>query len=176
MESILTKISEAGTFRFFEDILNKGFTLRVKVTGSSMTPFLKGGEILTIKKVRYSSLCTGDIIFFRNPYGFPVLHRLVRKKKIQNNILMFQTKGDSMMSFDEPVHYTAVLGKVCTIDKVISHGKIKSIDMESFFLRNLNYLTALCSIFKSKTYFTIRRIYRIKQQFFTKHKSSPHNS
>ena len=36
--------------RLFEDILQNGTDLRVRVTGRSMMPFLKGGEVLTIRQ------------------------------------------------------------------------------------------------------------------------------
>ena len=168
MESTLTTLPANGTLKFFEDILNKGFILRVKVTGKSMSPFLKGGEVLTIKQVPSSSLRKGDFIFFRNLNGIPVLHRLIKKKKAKNNMFMFQTKGDYLMSFDEPVHETGILGKVCKIEKIISNGKTKSIDMESFFWRTINFLIALASVIKSKAYFVARRIYRIKHLSFMK--------
>ena len=161
-------MSEPMKLGLFEDILNDGISLRVKVTGRSMAPFLRGGEILTIKKVPYTSLQKGDLIFFRNPHGFPVLHRLTKKKNVQNNMLMFQTKGDSLMSFDEPIYEDKVLGKVCMIETIISNGKTKSIDMESFFWRKMNFIIALISVIKSKAYFTARRIYRIKQLSFIK--------
>jgi signal peptidase I len=169
MESTLTKIPVTGPLRFFEDILNDGLTLRVRVTGRSMTPFLKGGEVLTIKKVHYASLKKGDLIFLRKLNGVPVLHRLIAKKKGQNNTFIFQTKGDSIMSYDEPVHEISVLGKVCTIEKVVSYGKTKTVDMETFLWKTLNFFIATGSVVKSKTYFAARRVYRIKQQLFTKH-------
>ena len=48
----MDELFEKEKLTFFEDILDKGLTLCVKVTGRSMSPFLQGGEILTIKKVR----------------------------------------------------------------------------------------------------------------------------
>ena len=146
----------------FEDILNKGLILRVKVTGKSMTPFLKGGEVLTIKKASPSSLKKGDLIFFRNLDGFLVLHRLIKKMRVQNNMFIFQTKGDSIIYSDEAVHENDVLGKVRLIEKTISYGKTKSIDMESSLWRTMNFIIALVSVIKSKTYSAAHKIYRIK--------------
>lgn len=133
-----------------------------------MAPFLKGGEVLTIKKVDCASLRKGDLIFFKNLKGIPVLHRLIKKKKAKNNTFMFQTKGDSLMSFDEPLHEDKVLGKVFAIEKVISCDKAKSIDMEAFTWKNINLLIALGSVIKSKAYFAARRINRVRQQSFMK--------
>lgn len=145
-------------FSFLGDILNNGLTLRVKVTGRSMAPFLKGGEVLTIKKACPSSLRKGDLIFLRNRNGFLILHRVIKKIKAQNNIFIFQTKGDSTIYSDEAVLENNILGKVCLIEKTISRGKTKSIDMESSLWKIMNFIIALVSIIKSKTYSTARRI------------------
>jgi len=105
-------MSEPKKLVLFEDILNDGISLRVKVTGRSMAPFLQGGEILTIKRVPYASLHKGDLIFFKNSHGFPLLHRIIKK-----DTKSVQTKGDALMAFDEPVCEKDALGKVCIIER-----------------------------------------------------------
>jgi signal peptidase I len=152
-------LSKPVKLGLFEDILDDEINLRVKVTGRSMEPFLRGGEILTIKKVPYASLQKGDLIFFKNRHGLPVLHRII--KKSTNSI---QTKGDALMAFDEPVCENDVLGKVCMVEKIKPRGEIKSINMESFFWRNFNCFIALFNSFKTKTYFSARRIYRFQKE------------
>ena len=67
---LLHDLSSDETVAFFEDILNRGLILRVKVTGRSMLPFLAGGEILTIQKVPSFSLQIGDLIFSRPAKDF----------------------------------------------------------------------------------------------------------
>ena len=166
MESTVTRISTAETSALFEDVLNAGLDLQLKVTGRSMVPFLKGGEIITIKKVSCSSLRKGDLVFFKTSCGSPVLHRLINKERGHNNTFIFRTKGDALRSFDEPVSGDDVLGKVLKIEKVVSHGKTQSIDMESHVWRKINILIALTAIIKSKAYSATRRIYRIRQYFF----------
>ena len=74
----LGRISEPEKWRLFGEILNAGSALRVKVTGMRMAPFLRGGEILTLKKVDCSLLRRGDLILFRNAAGYSILHRIVR--------------------------------------------------------------------------------------------------
>jgi signal peptidase I len=139
----------------FEDILNKEISLRVKVTGRSMSPFLNGGEILTIRKVPSSSLQIGDLIFFKTRDGIPVLHRILKKER-KNNKHIFQTKGDALLSMDEPAYESDILGKVCRIESD-ADGERKCIDMESSLWRNINYLLAVINIGKSKTYPALRR-------------------
>jgi signal peptidase I len=143
----------------FEDILNDEINLRVKVTGRSMTPFLRGGEILTIKKASLASLKKGDLIFFKDRNGSPVLHRIIKRSTIS-----VQTKGDALMAFDEPICANDVLGKVCVVEKANPDSKLKSINMESFMWRTINYLIALFNSVRTKTYFSARRIYRFQKE------------
>jgi signal peptidase I len=151
----MNELIETEKLMLFEDILNRDICLRVKVTGKSMASFLNGGEILTIKKVPSSSLHIGDLIFFKTRNGIPVLHRILKKER-KDNKHVFQTKGDALLSMDEPAYESDILGKVCKIER-LSDGKRKYIDMESSLWRNINYLLAVINIGKSKTYPVLRR-------------------
>jgi signal peptidase I len=152
-------MSESGKLGLFEDILNDEINLRVKVTGRSMEPFLRGGEILTIKKVPHASLKKGDLIFFKDRNELPVLHRIIKK-----GTNSFQTKGDALLAFDEPVDKKDFLGKVCVVEKANPDGKVKSIDMESPIWRIINYIIALKNSFKTRLYLSARRIYRFQKE------------
>lgn len=140
----------------FEDILNRGLRLRTRVTGASMTPFLRGGEILTLRKVGSSSLRKGDLIFFKDRRGFPVLHRIVRKGR-RNDMPIFQTKGDALLCMDNPVFGDDVLGKVSGIEKIRPGGKARHIDMESRLQRSINYLLAVTGLYRSKVCLAVQR-------------------
>lgn len=144
-EPLLSDLSKNETAVLFEDILGRDLSLRVKVTGKSMSPVLRGGEILTIKKTPSSSLHIGDLIFFKTRLGFPLLHRIV-KKGHEENLHIFRTKGDASLSMDEPVRGPDILGKVSRVEKQLSGGKTIHIDMESFFWRSINYLMVFISL------------------------------
>jgi signal peptidase I len=137
---------------FFEDLLESGLTLRVRVTGRSMAPFLKGNEILTIKKVALSSLQIGDLILFKDSSGMPILHRIIKKRRIGDYQFYFYTKGDSLLALDDTVSGNEVLGKVCEIEKCFSNTATHGINMESYEWRVINYLTALTGFGKSQIY------------------------
>ena len=151
----MRELIEIEKLMLFEDILEREISLRVKVTGNSMASFLNGGEILTIRKVPSSSLHIGDLIFFKTSEGIPVLHRILKKER-KDNKHIFQTKGDALLSMDEPAYESDILGKVCRIESDFN-GKRKYIDMESSLWRNINYLLAVINIGKSKTYPALRR-------------------
>ena len=149
-------LSSDETISLFEDILNRGLIVRVRATGRSMSPFLAGGEILTIQKVPSSSLQIGDLIFYKTREGFPLLHRIVKKQR-EKDMFIFQTKGDALISIDGPVTEDSILGKVCSIENRLASGKIKHIDMESKYRRIINYLLAKKSLMKSKAYLSIQQ-------------------
>jgi signal peptidase I len=138
---------------FFEELLNNGLELRVRVTGRSMWPFLKGNEILTIRKVVISSLKIGDLILFKNRIGMPVLHRIIKKRRIGNNHFSFCTKGDALLAHDDEVNGNQVMGKACKIEKHVSDTGMHYINLESYRWSTINYLTALTSSGKSRIYF-----------------------
>jgi len=145
-----SKTSEHGTLWLFEGILNSGLSLRVRVTGRSMSPFLQGGEILTIRKVPCTSLRIGDLIFFKNHRGSHLLHRIVSKKRVNNGMLTFQTKGDALRACDESVRHDEILGKVCKIEKINSVMCSKYINMESTPWQTINYLTGVIKLLESR--------------------------
>jgi signal peptidase I len=147
----LSDLSKDETAVLFEDILGRDLSLRVKVTGKSMAPFLKGEEVVTLKKVPPSSLHRGDLIFFKDRFGSLILHRIIRKRNSGDGIYL-ETKGDSLLAFDEPVLADDVLGKVCGIEKRISGERIRYRDLTSGFWRNINLLMVFISLGRSKIY------------------------
>ena len=137
----------------FEDILQNGADLRVRVTGRSMRPFLRGGEVLTIRQTPSAYLRKGDLILFRNRYELPVLHRILTKRETEDGTFSFITKGDALMAFDEEIHEDSVLGKVLRIERPLLSGKTGHIDMSSLFYRCVNLSIAVLGFFKTQTYF-----------------------
>lgn len=126
--------------RVFRELLAEGLAVRVKATGRSMAPFLKGGETLTIRRVPLDSLGKGDLIFFMRPGGAAKIHRLIRKGT-ENGLPVFITKGDAVPGCDAAVPAGDVLGKVCVIER--DRTGRASIDMESLRWKMRNRIIAL---------------------------------
>ena len=143
----------------FEDILDSGSSLRVRVTGRSMTPFLRAGDVVVIRKVPVSSLRIGDLIFFKNRQGFPMLHRVVRRRRGPDGKVVLQTKGDSLTAFDRPIEGDRVLGKVCQIERADSAaGSKRSINLESPLWDTINSLIAVITALRSKAHHGVLRL------------------
>jgi hypothetical protein len=141
----------------FEHILRNGLNLRVQATGKSMTPFLRGGEILTIHRVPPAMLSIGDLIFFKTPEGVPLIHRIIKKQKEEHGFI-FHTKGDHLFVCDAPIGEGHILGKVCRIQRVDGHGNSEEIDMESRPQRFFNNMTAVLSLAKNRFYAAAAKI------------------
>ena len=144
---------QADILGLFEEILRNGADLRVMVTGRSMVPFLKGGEVLTIRQTPSLYLQKGDLVLYKNSFELPVLHRVLNKRKTVDGTFRILTKGDALMNFDEEIHEDSVLGKVLRIERPLLSGKTRHIDMNSLFYRCLNFSVAVLGFFRTQAFF-----------------------
>ncbi len=144
--------AEAG---LFEEILNMGSSMRIRVTGGSMAPFLRDGEIVNIRKVPHLSLRIGDLIFFKDSQGGAVLHRIMEKRAEDGDTIYFRTKGDAMIAYDDPIPGMNVLGKICRIERTDSGGQSRDIDLESSRWRMINATIFLIQRVRSAFYYRL---------------------
>jgi signal peptidase I len=83
--------------------------LRLKIlNGEDMSPVLKIGEEINVKKVKAKEINVGDIIVFKR-YVL-IAHRVVCLLNFRERF--FLTQGDKCVNVDSPVPYSVVLGKV----------------------------------------------------------------
>lgn len=101
-------------------LLNQGLRVRFEAPGSSMAPFIRHGEAVTVVPCCPKDLRFGDIVLYStssDPAASPKrIHRLI-KTKARNGKLLLITKGDALSSVDAPIHPEQVLGKVSIIEK-----------------------------------------------------------
>ena len=121
------------------EALSSGHTMQYKALGGSMSPFIRSGDVLSVKAIRRISI--GDIILYRRGDCFTT-HRVVGRRKIQKD-LFFLTKGDASSGCDSLVSPLQVLGKVVAINR--KEGKITETD--SFPRRILGWGMAFISLF-----------------------------
>ena len=118
------------------EALESGYTMRYRALGGSMFPFIRHGNILTVKPDR--KLHVGDVILYRNNKKL-IAHRLIKKMSLQS-IPYLITKGDNLKHTDSPVSFSELLGKI----KIIENGE-KVIQMDSFWMRVINYAIGIIS-------------------------------
>ena len=146
---------------FFTEILDCGIDLRVRVTGRSMAPAIRSGEIVVVKKIPVVSLRIGDLILFKNNAGALMLHRILFKRCINDSTIVLRTKGDALKSLDGPIQQSEVLGRVYKIQRKGPAGEWKTIDLDSLKWRRLNELIALKNLLVALFYFASARIWKI---------------
>jgi len=139
----------------FSELLDDGYDLRLKVTGRSMSPFLKTGSVVILSQVPVSKLCIGDIIFCQCNDSSYKLHRLIHR---DGDRLI--TKGDALVSSDVPFKKTDYKGKVGRVEHPFANGVIHR-NMNNQSVRIINYLIARYHQFK--IYFTCMYI-RLKSK------------
>jgi hypothetical protein len=91
-------------------VLQSFGTLRLEVTGLSMLPSVWPGDILFLDRRDMSAIAPGDIVLFARQ-GKLVAHRVLCKTSVDDQPHAI-TRGDSMVSPDDPVSPAELLGTV----------------------------------------------------------------
>ena len=107
--------------------------LRFRALGNSMFPFIRSGDLITIKPFKESEIYIGDVIFYKKE-GLLFVHRLIKKERLNGDLIGI-TRGDNRQIPDKPIKMSQVKGKVVKIDR----GK-KSIELTSFPWKLANYI------------------------------------
>ena len=89
-------------------VMEKGDAFRYPVSGRSMRPFLRDGDLLTISRVDPDDLAGGDVVAFAQPEsGRLVFHRITRLGRGA-----VTTKGDNLARSDGRIPHDRLLGVV----------------------------------------------------------------
>ena len=104
------KIKE-NLYQISYELLESNHSIKLRVGGFSMFPFLLPGDIVEIQKLALEELKPGNIIVFRRHTGW-IAHRLI---KTDDNKLI--TKGDSCLSLDAAINPNDFIGKVISFER-----------------------------------------------------------
>ena len=130
-------------FRTVVELWNlSGKTSIIPVSGRSMLPFIRPKDRLLVSH-RIRKLHIGDVITFYDS-GLLVVHRIMRLKNQLGSILV-TTKGDNSRTYDNPVSFDDILGRVVAIQR---NDFTLSLDRPS--MRIKGWLIATRSIFMKK--------------------------
>lgn len=128
------------------DILGRGNSLRFRVHGGSMHPFIKDGDVIEVKPVTISKIRLGDAIFYPTSWGMLRVHRAIKKHK-KNGRVILMTKGDVGLNFDPPLQGDNIMGKVIAIEK-----SNVTINLNCKSWRIANYMIATYSLLPISIY------------------------
>jgi len=94
-------------------VLAKGKPFRFRARGFSMSPFIKDGDMVTIRPPDGASPRTGDVAAFIHPEsGKAAVHRVVREKSGR-----FSLKGDNTFEADGDLAAGDILGIVSKVER-----------------------------------------------------------
>jgi signal peptidase I len=109
------------------ELLRNGNMVRFQVPGTSMSPFIRHGEIITVRPCSHGDVAFGDIVLVHglgtqasplsNPVqGKKIVHRFVWRRRDDGELRLI-TKGDNNYYCDPPISPHQVLGRVVEIEK-----------------------------------------------------------
>ena len=122
-----------------KDILSRGDTLRCRASGSSMYPFIRDGDLITVEPVAASQIRYADIIFFQSDEGRVVVHRVVKIRRGEGTTCMV-TRGDTMRRTDGCLDGRSLLGRITTIEK---GGRVLPVARGAWRMASVLYTAAL---------------------------------
>ncbi|MEN6310919.1 MAG: S24/S26 family peptidase [Acidobacteriota bacterium] len=106
-------LSGEALTELLRSVLAAGRPLRFRARGLSMSPFIKDGDVLTVRPLGGEAPRTGDIVAFIHPEtGKAAVHRVVRGKSG-----LFSLKGDNSPLADGTVALEQILGTVCRVER-----------------------------------------------------------
>ncbi len=139
----LISIREQGALELIRTLLQQGITVRMRVSGVSMLPFLRAGDLVEISPLYEKKLRRGDIVFFCDRQNNPLVHRLHRCW-YSSKVLHLQTKGDACAGYDPPVAVHQVFGRV---QRIITDRKKSNLQTPTFYLRSRLLVTRASMLF-----------------------------
>lgn len=128
------------------ELFEQGKSVRFKVQGWSMRPFVRNGDLVTVSPVENSPVKMGDVVFYSTGENKVIVHRVVGKYE-KNNKANMLIKGDACFGLPDRVDSTNVLGKVVAIER---NGHARKLDTR--FCQTLNLLFAGISPLSRWTY------------------------
>ena len=121
------KCSNNCFFSLIETKIAEGKSVKFRVKGNSMYPFLRDGyDLVILEKCSTDSLKPMDVILFRYR-GIYILHRIIKRDGVR---LLIQ--GDGVISAIEQCTVDDVVGKVVKVCR--SSGKTISVDSKRWIL------------------------------------------
>lgn len=113
MADLLIENTDFGSLT--TELLGQGHTVRFRVHGNSMRPFIFDGDLVEVERVAPANLQTGDVVFCRLRNDMLVVHRIIGTS--EGDLLI---KGDALRSSDGIVPREDVIG---VVNAVIRRGK-----------------------------------------------------
>ncbi len=99
-----------------KELLEKGKGVRLQVFGLSMFPAIRSGDFVWIEGLAPTPPSVGEVLYFQDPSGRLVIHRLIGINNRANPIT-FIAKGDGLGDRIDEIPLSAVLGRVTHVER-----------------------------------------------------------
>ena len=107
------RLPNADLLGLLSDVLAKGVPFRFLAAGYSMSPFIRDGDVITIKPRTDTNLRNGAVAAYVRPKdGHLAVHRIVGRTEAG-----FALKGDHEPVSDYPVTASEILGVVDRVER-----------------------------------------------------------
>ena len=104
-----------------KSVLEKGKDFRFQAAGSSMSPFIKSGDVITLSSVEHKTIHIGDILAVNHPINNNlVVHRVAACRA--GNYLLKADNSQIPDGWIKPNQIIGVVGKIERGDKQINIG------------------------------------------------------
>lgn len=141
-------------FPVIKEILDKGTSARITVTGMSMYPFLRENiDSVELSKVKFPDIRRGDIVMILRDSKEYVMHRVI---KVKENC--FYIVGDAQQFIEGPLRMDQIFAKITAVWR-----KDKKIDCLNIWWKLLSELWLILLPFRGfiiKSYGKLSRLIR----------------
>ena len=97
-------------------LLSRSVPIQIRMSGSSMSPGIEDGDLITVEPIEDGSIKTGDIVLYQSRYDTAVIHRVVRVDRASSERSLV-TRGDATSQNDIAIPEHRVLGRVKLVDR-----------------------------------------------------------
>ncbi|MFH1538809.1 MAG: S24/S26 family peptidase [bacterium] len=135
----MTRHPEVITSLFIQAVQKSvpaGECFRFRARGGSMSPVIRDGDVVHVRRTGPDLTGPGDIVAVENGGGIRV-HRLIRKRRGPRGWIL-GTQGDTLMWEDEPASGGDLLGKVIAVEK--AGGKHVRLETNAAVVSNFFFL------------------------------------
>jgi signal peptidase I len=97
------------------EVLRRFGQVRLRVSGTSMLPAIRPGDILVVHRCAIEEVDSRDVVLFGVGERLFV-HRVIRKH-VSAGAAVLITKGDALRSHDPAISSSQVLGRVASVER-----------------------------------------------------------
>jgi signal peptidase I len=107
-----------------ESLLVNGYSVRLRVTGGSMHPTIRAGDVLMLEAIDSNALRKGDVVLARQS-GRLVAHRIAEITKNASGRHV-RLRGDALPCCDPSISADAILARVVALERGGSRRAVRS--------------------------------------------------